>query len=389
MVSFDNTAIAFADRTDAELRRAEMLFRLVGSPALVGFGKSALELALALRLPVSGIVRATVFQQFCGGESVSDCEPTIERLYAAGIFTLLDYSAEGKNTEADFDASAKETISTILRAKDDARIPFAVFKCTGVVRASLLERVSAGNRLEPHQAAEWESGLRRVRSICEAAAAHRVPVLVDAEESWLQPAIDEMVERMMAEFNREEAMVYNTFQLYRTDRLDYLRRSFEVAERNGYFLGAKLVRGAYMEKERERARRKGYPSPIHRTKTDTDAAYDAAQAFCVAHADRIRVVSGTHNESSSRLLTELMRDAGLAVDDRRIFFSQLYGMSDNISFNLAHAGHNVVKYVPYGPVRLVMPYLMRRAEENTSVTGQVGRELSLILKEKQRRRARQ
>jgi proline dehydrogenase len=204
----------------------------------------------------------------------------------------------------------------------------------------------------------------------------------------LQPAIDEMVERMMAEFNREEAMVYNTFQLYRTDRLDYLRRSLEVAERNGYFLGAKLVRGAYMEKERERAKRKGHPSPIHRTKTDTDAAYDAAQAFCVAHADRIRVVSGTHNESSSRLLTELMRDAGLAVDDRRIFFSQLYGMSDNISFNLAHAGHNVVKYVPYGPVRLVMPYLMRRAEENTSVTGQVGRELSLILKEKQRRRAR-
>jgi proline dehydrogenase len=389
MVSFDNTAIAFADRTDAELRRAEMLFRLVGSPALVGFGKSALELALALRLPVSGIVRATVFQQFCGGESVADCEPTIERLHAAGIYTLLDYSAEGKNTEADFDASAKETISTILRGRDDARIPFAVFKCTGVVRASLLERVSAGNRLEPHQAAEWESGLRRVRSICEAAATNRVPVLVDAEESWLQPAIDEMVERMMAEFNREEAMVYNTFQLYRTDRLDYLRRSLEVAERNGYFLGAKLVRGAYMEKERERAKRKGHPSPIHRTKTDTDAAYDAAQAFCVAHADRIRMVSGTHNESSSRLLTELMHDAGLAADDRRIFFSQLYGMSDNISFNLAHAGHNVVKYVPYGPVRLVMPYLMRRAEENTSVTGQVGRELSLILKEKQRRRARQ
>jgi len=389
MVSFDNTAIAFADRSDADLNRAEMLFKMVGSPTLVGLGKSALELATALRLPVTGIIKSTVFQQFCGGESVADCEPTIERLHTAGILTLLDYSAEGKDTEEDLDASATETISTILRGSDDVRIPFAVFKPTGIIRAALLERVSAGKVLESHQQQEWDSALQRVKMICQAAADHRVPVMVDAEESWLQPAIDEVVGLMMAEFNRQEAIVYNTFQLYRTDRLDFLRRSLEVAERQGYFLGAKLVRGAYMEKERDRAKRKGHPSPIHPTKNDTDAAFDAAQAFCVAHADRIRLVSGTHNEASSRLLTELMHDAGLPTNDRRIFFSQLYGMSDNISYNLAHAGHNVVKYVPYGPVQLVMPYLMRRAEENTSVTGQVGRELSLILKEKQRRRARQ
>lgn len=386
MVSFDNTAIAFADRSDADLDRAEMLFRTVGSPTLVGIGKSALNVALALHLPITPIVRRTVFKQFCGGESVSDCEATIQRLDAAGIHTLLDYSAEGKDTEEGFDTSANETISTIVRGRDDARIPFAVFKPTGVIRAALLERVSAGKSLAPHQQQEWERAQQRVHRICQAASEHGVPVMVDAEESWLQPAIDDLVNRMMAEFNREEALVYNTFQLYRTDRLNHLRHSHSLAVSQGFVLGAKLVRGAYMEKERERAKRRGYPSPIHATKADTDAAYDAAQAFCVSQADRIRLVSGTHNESSSRLLTELMRDAGLATDDRRVFFSQLYGMSDNISFNLAHAGYNVVKYVPYGPVRLVMPYLIRRAEENTSVAGQVGRELSLILKEKQRRR---
>lgn len=389
MVSFDNTAIAFADRSDAELDRAEWLFEMVGSPLLVSIGQSLLNLALGLRLPVSGIIRSTVFKQFCGGESVDGCEPTIARLHAAGIFTLLDYSAEGKDTEGDLEATCQEVIRTIMRARDDHRTTFAVFKPTGVVGATLLEKVSAGKKLEPHQQQAWEKGVQRVQRICKAAADNRVPVLVDAEESWLQPAIDEVVNRMMAEFNRDEAFVFNTFQLYRTDRLDFLRKCHETAQRDGYILGAKLVRGAYMEKERERAKRRRYPSPIHLTKADTDAAFDAAQAFCVTNADRIRLVSGTHNESSSRLLSELMFDAGLAADDRRIFFSQLYGMSDNISFNLAHAGHNVVKYVPYGPVRLVMPYLIRRAEENTAVAGQVGRELSLILKEKQRRRDRQ
>lgn len=388
MVSFDNTAIAFADRSDADLQRAELLFKLVGNPSLVRVGSSMLNAALGLRVPVAGIVRATVFRQFCGGESIVDCEATIARLHEAGIFTLLDYSAEGKDAESDLEASAQETVRTILRAKEDPRIPFAVFKPTGVVRAALLERVSAGKKLEPHQQQEWERGMERIRTICRTASENGVRVLVDAEESWLQPAIDDVVNRMMAEFNRGEAYVYNTFQLYRTDRLDYLRNCHERAVKEGHVLGAKLVRGAYMEKERERAKRKGYPSPIHPMKADTDAAFDAAQAFCVAHADRIRLVSGTHNEASSRLLTELMRNGGLANDDRRIFFSQLYGMSDNISFNLAHAGYNVVKYVPYGPVRLVMPYLIRRAEENTSVAGQVGRELSLILKEKQRRRSR-
>ena len=386
MVAFDNTEIAFAGRSNAELDHAQMLFKLVGNPALVNVGKSALELALSLHLPVTGIIKSTVFNHFCGGESVADCEKSIDRLHKAGVFTLLDYSAEGKSTEKDFEASTAQVISTIFRAKNDTRVPFAVFKPTGVMRASLLERVSSKRPLEPHQQSEWNSGAQRVRKICAAAAEHNVPVLIDAEESWIQDAIDELVEAMMLEFNHNEAIVYNTFQLYRTDRLAYLKVSHNRAQNSGYILGAKLVRGAYMEKERDRAKKKGYPSPIHASKQETDDDYNAALLYCVQNIKDIRLIAGTHNEDSSRKLTELMRVAHLAESDSRIFYSQLYGMSDNISFNLAHAGFNVVKYVPYGPVKLVMPYLIRRAEENTSVAGQVGRELSLILKEKQRRR---
>lgn len=386
MVAFDNTEIAFAGRSNAELDHAQMLFKLVGNPALVNVGKSALELALSLHLPVTGIIKSTVFNHFCGGESVADCEKSIDRLHKAGVFTLLDYSAEGKSTEKDFEASTAQVISTIFRAKNDTRVPFAVFKPTGVMRASLLERVSSKRPLEPHQQSEWNSGAQRVRKICAAAAEHNVPVLIDAEESWIQDAIDELVEAMMLEFNHNEAIVYNTFQLYRTDRLAYLKVSHNRAQNSGYILGAKLVRGAYMEKERDRAKKKGYPSPIHASKQETDDDYNAALLYCVQNIKDIRLIAGTHNEDSSRKLMELMQAAHLAESDSRIFYSQLYGMSDNISFNLAHAGFNVVKYVPYGPVKLVMPYLIRRAEENTSVAGQVGRELSLILKEKQRRR---
>jgi len=386
MVAFDNTEIAFAGRSNAELDNAQMLFKLVGNPTLVNVGKSALELALSLHLPVTGIIKSTVFNHFCGGESVADCEKSIERLHKSGVFTLLDYSAEGKSAEKDFEASTAQVISTIVRAKNDTRVPFAVFKPTGVMRASLLERVSSKRPLEPHQQSEWNSGTQRVRKICAAAAEHNVPVLIDAEESWIQDAIDELVEAMMLDYNRNEAIVYNTFQLYRTDRLACLKASHQRAQNAGYILGAKLVRGAYMEKERDRAKKKGYPSPIHASKQETDDDYNAALLYCVQNIKDMRLIAGTHNEDSSLKLMELMQAAHLAENDSRIFYSQLYGMSDNISFNLAHAGFNVVKYVPYGPVKLVMPYLIRRAEENTSVAGQVGRELSLILKEKQRRR---
>lgn len=387
MLSFENTKTAFANRSDTDLKRAEVLFRLVGIDALVRCGKAALGLAMTLRLPITGIVKKTVFNHFCGGETVADCEKTIEGLYQGHVHTLLDYSAEGKDEEEDFNRTVGEVINTIIRAKKDDRIPFAVFKCSGVISARLLENKTAGIALKPREQSAWERGMARIHTIIKTAADNDVPVMIDAEETWLQGAVDRLVMALMQEFNVENAVVLNTFQMYCHDRLEYLKTTHSKAVDKGFILGVKLVRGAYMEQERERAKRKGRPSPIHATKADTDAAYDAALVYCVQHLDTVQLVSGTHNERSSIYLTELMEKHGIARNDRRVFAAQLYGMSDNISFNLASAGYNVVKYVPYGPVRLVMPYLIRRAEENTSVAGQMGRELSLIVKEQQRRRS--
>lgn len=387
MVSFENTEIAFRDRTDGELNRAHLLFRLVGSPMLVTLGKAALNLALALRLPVRGIIRSTVFNHFCGGEYITDCETTIERLHASGIYTLLDYSAEGKETTADFEYAATETIATIRMAHRDERVPFSVFKPTGIIPYWLLAKKNAKAVFSQEEELEWKLAMERVRLICEAGKENKVPIFIDAEETWFQDAIDEMAEELMGTYNRERAMIFNTIQLYRKDRLQFLRRAFEKAQKNGYRLGVKLVRGAYMEKERDRAKEQGYPSPIHDSKADTDRDYDEALRYCIENHPNIEVLCGTHNESSSLLLTQLMAEKGIEVDDAHVFFSQLYGMSDNISFNLAAKRYNVVKYVPYGPVLEVMPYLIRRAEENTSIAGQTGRELSLIIREKARRRA--
>lgn len=387
MVSFDNTEIAFSGKSDRELNRAHLLFKLVGSPTLVEIGKAALKLGLWLHLPIKGIIRSTVFNQFCGGEHITDCETTIERLHASGIHTLLDYSAEGKETTADFENAANETIATIRIAHQDDRVPFAVFKPTGIIPHRLLAKKNAGAALNQKESEEWEQAMQRVDQICQAGKENNVPVFIDAEETWFQDAIDRMAEGLMVKYNRERAMVYNTIQLYRKDRLQYLKDSLKHANENGYKLGMKLVRGAYMEKERDRAKEQGYPSPIHETKADTDRDYDLALKFCVENHPHIEMIAGTHNEKSSKYLTQLMAEKNLAVDDPRIFFSQLYGMSDNISYNLAANHYNVVKYVPYGPILEVMPYLIRRAEENTSIAGQTGRELTLIIKEKTRRRS--
>lgn len=387
MVSFDNTETAFADRTDRELNRAHLLFQLVGSPALVKFGKSALNLALALKLPVKGIIRSTVFNHFCGGEHITDCETTIERLHSSGIYTLLDYSAEGKETTADFEHAATETIATIRMAHQDPRVPFSVFKPTGIIPHRLLAKKNAKATFNEEEELEWKLAMERITMICEAGKENNVPIFIDAEETWFQDAIDELAEELMQTYNRERAMIYNTAQLYRKDRLQFLKNSFAKAQKDGYKLGMKLVRGAYMEKERDRAKEQGYPSPIHATKVDTDRDYDLALRFCVENHPHIEVLAGTHNEKSSKYLAELMVEKGLQPNDSHIFFSQLYGMSDNVSFNLAAAHYNVVKYVPYGPILEVMPYLIRRAEENTSIAGQTGRELSLIIKEKARRKA--
>ena len=387
MVSFDNTEIAFRDRTDMELSRAHLLFNLVGNPTMVKAGKAILNLALAIKLPMRGIIRATVFNHFCGGEHITDCESTIERLHASGIYTLLDYSAEGKETTADFEYAATETIATIRMAHQDSRVPFSVFKPTGIIPFWLLAKKNASQAFSEDEQLEWNLAMERVKLICEAGKENNVPIFIDAEETWFQDAIDELAEGLMKTYNRKRAMIFNTVQLYRKDRIQFLKECFQKAKKNDYKLGVKLVRGAYMEKERDRAKEQGYPSPIHETKADTDNDYDLALRFCIENHPNIEVLCGTHNEKSSKLLTELMDENGIEVNDRNIFFSQLYGMSDNISFNLAAKRYNVVKYVPYGPVLEVMPYLIRRAEENTSIAGQTGRELSLIIKEKARRSA--
>jgi proline dehydrogenase len=303
-----------------------------------------------------------------------------------GVGTILDYSAEGKEIESDFEKTAEEICRTVTTSHENQHIPFCVFKVTGVARLGLLEKVNAQLELDEQEEKEFEAVRSRVNRICESAFKAGTPLFIDAEESWIQDALDAIVEEMMAKYNQEKAVVYNTVQLYRTDRLEYLRKSINQARETGYFIGQKLVRGAYMEKERDRAREQGYPSPIQPDQHACNVDFDKALELCIENIDVLSLCAGTHNEESSHHLTELMTKAGVAKEDPRVFFAQLFGMSDHISFNLASAGYNVAKYVPYGPVREVVPYLIRRAEENTSIKGQTGRELKLIQTELKRRK---
>lgn len=384
MTSFDNTENAFKAKSNSDLNRSYWLFKLIGNPSLVKFGATVTP--LALNVGFKGLIKSTIFKQFVGGENISDCSKTVEQLGKYNIGTILDYSVEGKESETDFDACCKETIETIHRANNDKNIPFCVFKVTGLARFALLEKVSAKQSLSASETEEWNRVKNRVHTIAKAAFDASQPLFIDAEESWIQPAIDELADNSMAEFNKEKVIVYNTYQLYRKDRLDFLKTSFEKAKQGNYFIGAKLVRGAYMEKERARAAEMNYPSPIQNTKEDTDRDYDLAVEFCMQHIDRFGLCAGTHNEHSSLRLVKSIEQKNISKNDKRIYFSQLLGMSDHISYNLSIDGYNVAKYVPYGPVKEVLPYLIRRAQENTSVKGQTGRELSLIIKEKQRRK---
>lgn len=386
MLSFSNTEIAFSAKSDKELKKTYFLFRMMGIPWLVKLGSTLLIWAFKLRLPVKGLVKKTIFTQFAGGESISDCDSAVENLAKYNVKTVLSLSVEAQEEEEEFEKATLETIATITRAKNDDNIPFAVFKPTSLASFDILERAGGSKPMTDKHKPEFEKVRERFDKICKAACDADVAVQVDAEETWIQDAIDTLTTEMMAKYNRESAIVYNTIQLYRHDRLEYIKKTFETAEKEGYYLGFKLVRGAYMEKERDRAEEMGYPSPIQKTKADTDDAYNAAIEFCVEHHPRIAIYLGTHNEKSCFYLAELMEKKGISADDYTMYFAQLYGMSDNISFNLAEAGYNVAKYVPYGPVKEVMPYLVRRAEENTSVQGQTGRELALISKEVQRRK---
>ncbi|WP_395632648.1 proline dehydrogenase family protein [Flavobacterium sp.] len=383
---FNNTEVAFALKTDTELDRAYFLFKMIDSEPLVRIGTAVTNFALKAHLPVEGLIRATVFDHFCGGTTEDDCLTVVDKMYTKGVSSVLDYSVEGKEEEAQFDAALEMTLKTIEFAKERAAIPFAVFKPTGFGRFYLYEKIGEKQALTVEEQSEWNRVVERFDKVCKAAYEKDVALLIDGEESWMQDAADDLVTEMMRKYNKEKAIVFNTLQLYRWDRLDYLKKLHEQAQADGFYIGMKLVRGAYMEKENKRAEEKGYLTPICESKEATDNNYDKTVAYMMEHLDKMAIFAGTHNELSSYKLMELMEAKGVLKNDNRIWFGQLYGMSDNISYNLAAHSYNVAKYLPFGPVRDVMPYLIRRAEENTSVAGQTSRELNLLKIERSRRK---
>ncbi len=386
MIQFNDTKIAFVSHSTADLKKAKILFRAMGSSSVVKVGKVLLNFALAIRFPISWIVKPTIFKHFVGGETLEESNATVDYLAKYNVKSVLDYSVEGAGDPASHESAYNEIMRSIENAEGNPNILFTVFKPTGLVSHSVLEKVSQGETMTDEEAKEFALFETRVKNLCQRSVDLHVPILVDAEDTWYQKALDDVVNRMMETYNKEEVWVYNTLQMYRTDRVDFLDACIKEAREKGYKLGIKFVRGAYMEKERERAKQMGYPSPINPDKPATDKMYDDGQELAFKNLDIVSIFCGTHNELSTQKLCQLMVDAGIEKNDKRIAFSQLIGMSDNISFMLAHEGFNVVKYVPYGPVRKVMPYLIRRAEENTSVKGQTGRELSMIQAELKRRK---
>jgi proline dehydrogenase len=383
--SFENTEIAFRHSSNTDLNRAYWLFRIINVNFLVKIGPPVTNFAIKIGLPIKSIIKATIFKHFCGGETIAECDNTIKNLYSGGVGTILDYSIEGEDDEAVFDSTRDEIIRTVVRASKDKAVPLTVFKITGVGRFALLEKLDTRLPLTPEEESEWQRVQSRVLAICSKAHTSNVPVMIDAEESWIQETIDLLALTMMTQFNMQKPIIYNTYQMYRHDKLASILNDHEIAQGEGFILGAKIVRGAYMEKERKRAAEMGYNSPIQPDKKSTDLDYDSALDYCTSHIDQIAFIAGTHNEESCRLLAELLDAKGIDHKHPHVYFSQLLGMSDNLSFNLADAQYNVAKYVPYGPIKAVLPYLFRRAQENTAIAGQMSRELGLIVKERKRR----
>lgn len=400
-ISFDNTELAFQYKSDKELKKARFLFSMMGRPWVVKIGTRITPWAIHAGLPIKGLIRNTIFSQFVGGETLQETAAVAKKMAAYNVKVILDYGVEGKEGEENFEHACDVFIDVINYAASQPNIPFMSVKVTGFARFGLLEKyhdlmqklegslmsrfLKAQEQLSPSEKEEWHKIQHRTMRICAAAEKKSIGVSIDAEETWIQDPVDALSILMMVEFNKKKAIVFNTTQHYRHDRLQFLQDSYEAAAARGFILGAKLVRGAYMEKERRRAAEMGYPDPINPDKESTDRDYDAGVKFCIDHIDQVSLVVASHNERSNLYAVELLMEKGLPLDHPHVHWSQLYGMSDNISFNLAHAGCSVSKYLPFGPIKDVVPYLMRRAEENTSVKGQTGRELGLIAKETRRR----
>lgn len=385
-ISFENLEVAFASKSDAELRKMHFVFSLLNNKALSDLGISLTHIALKLKLPIKWIMKQTMFGHFCGGETIKESIQACEKLSQFGIEAILDYSVEGKGDEESFERTTEEIKQTMIESAKTDYMPFGVIKVTGLGDYHHLIKIQAGEKLTAEEQKGFDKTKARVDMLCKTAHDLGLKILIDAEESWFQDTVDAMTYEMMEKYNRKRCVVYNTFQMYRHDMLGRLKSAKEDAVKKGYFLGAKLVRGAYMEKERERAEKFDYPSPIQPNKSATDHDYNAGVEFAIANHEKVFLMSGSHNENSNLLVTRLMEKYNIDPDSDQVFFAQLYGMSDNISFNLANAGYRVVKYVPYGPVEKVMPYLTRRASENSSIAGQSSREFELIKREMARRK---
>jgi len=386
MKLFDNTEVAFGLKSDSQLERAYFLFRMIQNQPMVRIGSAVTNFALKAHLPIEGLIRSTVFDHFCGGVTEDDCLPIIDNMYVNGkVHSVLDYSVEGKEEEESFDGALEKILRIINFCEEKESIPYAVFKPTGFGRFALYQKISEGKTLNTDEQEEWDRVVARFDRVCKVAHQNDVPLLIDGEESWMQKAADDLIETLMEKYNKDKAIVFNTLQMYRHDRMDYLKGLHQRAQKKDFHIGMKVVRGAYMEKERERALEKGYPSPICKNKKATDLNYDTAVEYMMEHP-KMAIFVGTHNEESSYLAMELAKKRGVQENDNRLWFGQLFGMSDHISYNLANQGYNVAKYLPFGPVRDVMPYLIRRAEENTSVAGQTSRELNLLKTERKRRK---
>jgi proline dehydrogenase len=384
--SFNDTELAFAAKTDWQLKKAYYLFKIVNNNSIASIATLSANIGLKLHLPIKGIIKNTVFEHFCGGETIEESRLSSDKLAEYNVGSILDYSVEGKDSEEAFDNAVAETLKTIENAKGNSSVPYCVFKPTGIGSALLMEKIQLGKELDDRENDAFLKVKKRYEVLCKAAFDADVRLLIDAEDSWYQNTIDDLLYDLMAKYNKQRAIVFNTYQMYRWQSLGNIKIAHQLANEKGFILGAKLVRGAYMEAERERAEEMGYTDPICADKEATDASYDGALEYCVENLHNVELFSGSHNEHSNFYLTELMAKAELKRNDGRIYFAQLYGMSDNISFVLADAGYNVAKYLPYGPIKFVMPYLIRRASENTSVEGQSGRELIMLSKEMRRRK---
>lgn len=383
---FDNTEVAFRLKTDSELERAHFLFKMISKEPLVRIGTAVTKFAINAKLPVEGLIRSTVFDHFCGGVNEEDSMPTVDKLFDAGVYSVLDYSVEGKEEEAQFDATTEKVIELTKFAENKEAMPFSVFKPTGFGRFEIFQKITEKQPLTADEEQQWQNIVSRYEVVSKTAADRNIRLLIDAEHSWMQGAADMLCEQLMEKYNKETPIVFNTLQLYRWDRFDYLKKEHQKAKEGGYKIGFKIVRGAYLEVENERAKEKGYPTPICKNKQATDDNFDEVMTYMLENLEDISIFIGTHNEESTYKAMELMEKLGIDNKDDRVWFGQLYGMSDHITFNLAELGYNVTKYIPFGPVKDVMPYLIRRAEENTSVAGQTSRELTLLQREKQRRK---